>query len=211
MKISHSLLLATFGVALVARAAEASKPAGWPVEAPVVPPCCTELNGAPPLTARSLYQLDAEWTNDAGRTLHLASLRGQPVIAAMFFAQCEYACPMLVSDVERVRASLPVEVRARVRVLLVTFDTVRDTPEALHAYRARMKLDPAWTLLRGEPAAVQELAMLLGVKYKQDARGQFAHSNLMTVLNAEGEITHQRAGLQGDVSEVAQAVVLAAK
>ena len=53
--------------------------------------------------------------------------------------------------------------------------------------------------------------MLLGVKYKQDARGQFAHSNLMTVLNAEGEITHQRAGLQGDVSEVAQAVVLAAK
>jgi protein SCO1/2 len=47
------------------------------------------------------------------------------------------------------------------------------------------------------------------VKFKQDARGQFAHSNLLTVLNAEGEIAHQRAGLQGDVSELAQAVTRA--
>jgi protein SCO1/2 len=53
--------------------------------------------------------------------------------------------------------------------------------------------------------------MLLGVKFKQDARGQFAHSNLLTILNPDGEIVHQHAGLNGDISEAAKAVTLAAK
>lgn len=53
--------------------------------------------------------------------------------------------------------------------------------------------------------------MLLGVKFKRDANGQFSHSNLITVLNLEGEISHQRNGLMGDMSEAAKAVALAAK
>jgi protein SCO1/2 len=35
----------------------------------------------------------------------------------------------------------------------------------------------------------------LGVKFKKDARGQFAHSNLLTVLSPGGEIVHQQIGL----------------
>ena len=48
--------------------------------------------------------------------------------------------------------------------------------------------------------------MLLGVKYQKLAQGQFAHSNLITVLNAEGEITFQREGLKGDDSPVLRAI-----
>lgn len=136
----------------------------------------------------------------------LASLRGKPVVLAMFFAQCEYACPVLVHDIQRLRAALPGSIRDTAQFVLVSFDTARDTPAALKAYRERMSLDPNWTLLRGEPDAVQELAMLLGVKFKQDARGQFSHSNLFTILNGDGEIVHQHAGLKGDISEAAKAM-----
>ena len=188
----------------------ATVPAGGAVAGKTAP-CCDALAPAAPLTARSLYQLDAPWTDDAGRTVSLAALRGQPVVLAMFFASCEYACPVLVGDMQRLRAALPAAVRAQTRFVLVSFDTARDTPAALAAYRAGATLDAGWTLLRGEAAAVQELAMLLGVKYQQDTRGQFSHSNLLTVLNPEGEIVHQHPGLQGDLSEVAQAVVGAAK
>ncbi len=163
------------------------------------------------LPAKSLYQIDTTWTNDAGEAVTLASLRGHPVVLAMFFANCEYACPVLVSDMQRLRQQLPADVRESTRFVLVSFDPARDTPAALKAYRARSALDAGWTLLHGDSAAVQELAMLLGVKYKQDARGQFSHSNLITVLNREGEIAHQHAGLMGDVSEVAKAVVTVAK
>ena len=160
------------------------------------------------LSARSLYQLESTWTNDAGESLRLGSFRGRPVVVAMFFAHCEYACPMLVSDLQRLRNSLSVHAREQARFVLVTFDSERDTPAALKAYRERAALDGGWTLLHGDEGDVQELAMLLGVKYKKDQRGQFSHSNLITVLNAEGEIVHQRTGLMGDVSESAKAVAL---
>lgn len=199
------LLAAACGVAV---ASDAPKPA-----------CCVAhdtADGAPPdaaapLSARSIYQLDATWTDDAGHAVRLADFRGAPVVLTMFFASCEYACPMLVNDMRRLRESLPADVRERTRFVLVSFDTARDTPAALRAYRERMDLDAAWTLLHGDAAAVQELAMVLGVKYKEDARGQFSHSNLITVLDDAGEIAHQRTGLAGDVSAAAQATIVAAK
>jgi protein SCO1/2 len=58
-----------------------------------------------------------------------------------------------------------------------------------------------WTLLRGGSDDVLELAALLGVRYKQDAKGQFSHSNIITVLNADGEIVHQQIGLNQDIKE----------
>jgi protein SCO1/2 len=210
MKSSLVCLLALLSV-VSGRAADASaapsccaveKPAAKPAAAP----CCTEIAPAAPYSAKSLYQLDAKWTDDAGRTVGLGLHRGRPVIVAMFFASCEYACPVLVNDIRRLQKSLPEDLRRKAQVILVTFDVARDTPEALRAFRARMNLDDGWTLLRGDTMAVQDLAMLLGVKFKQDARGQFSHSNLFSVLNAEGQIAHQHAGLMGDVSEAAQAV-----
>jgi protein SCO1/2 len=178
---------------------------------PAVASCCDEIKPAAPLTARSLYQLDAKWTDDSGRTVALTAWRGRPVVLAMIFASCEYACPVLVQDIRRLREALPEEARARTQIVLVSFDVARDTPAALKAFRERMNLDANWTLLRGETMPVQDLAMLLGVKYKQDARGQFAHSNLFTVLNSEGEVIHQHAGLMGDISEAAKAVAQVAR
>ena len=81
----------------------------------------------------------------------------------------------------------------------------RDTPAALAAYRLTHAL-PAqnWTLLHGEPDDVLELAALLGLKFKEDANGQFAHANVITVLNAQGEIAHQEIGLNQDIQETAR-------
>jgi protein SCO1/2 len=213
MKIKTLLLTCTVLAANALRATEPAPPPCCP--APEVKPagaaCCVEEKPAAPLTARSIYQLDAKWTNDAGESVRLAGLRGKPVVLAMFFAQCEYACPVLVHDIKRLRAALPAQMRDETQFVLVSFDVARDTPAALKAYRERADLDQNWTLLRGDANAVQELAMLLGVKFKQDSRGQFSHSNLFTVLNRGGEVVHQHAGLKGDISEAAKAVTLAAK
>lgn len=190
----------------------AAAPCGAEKTVAAAPPsCCDEIKPATPFSARSLYQLDAKWTDDAGQAVTLATWRGRPVVLAMFFASCEYACPVLVHDIKRLRERLAPELRARTQVVLVTFDTMRDTPAALKAFRTRMELDAHWSLLTGPDDAVRELAMLLGVKYKQDARGQFAHSNLFTVLDPEGEIAHQHAGLMGDISPAAKVVAQAAR
>lgn len=173
----------------------------------VTPPCCRELTSSTPPTEQSLYQLDSIWRSDAGRKVRLEVLRGRPQVVAMFFTQCEFACPLLVNDMKRIEAALPESIRQQTDFLLVSFDSERDTPEVLRAYRSRLKLPmDRWTLLTGRPEDIRELAALLGVNYRQDPRGQFAHSNLITLLNAEGEVIAQQNGLNLAPDEMAQSL-----
>jgi len=162
-------------------------------------PCChKQLEAAAPLPDRSIYQVESKWSNDASNTVSLSSLRGKPQIVAMFFAQCQFTCPILVHSMKQIEAELPDNVRTNVGFLLVSFDSERDTPQALARYRQTHQLGPNWTLLKGNPDDVLELSALLGVKFKQDPSGNFAHSNLITLLNAEGEIAFQEIGINRD-------------
>lgn len=171
------------------------------------PACCAGQAPVPasvPVSERSLFQLESSWTDDANGRVRLQELGGRPLVLTMFFAKCEYACPVLVHDMKKVEAALPPGQRSRVRFVLVSFDTERDTPPVLAEYRRNHELPPNWTLLRGGADDVLELAALLGVKFKRDARGQFAHSNVMTVLDAGGEIRHQQVGLNQAPDETAR-------
>jgi len=186
-----------------ALAADKAKPSA----AEPKPPCCRALPLGKPPTDKSLYQLDSTWTSDVGREVKLGVLRGRVQVAAMFFAQCEYSCPIIVENMRAIETALPVALRDGVDFLLVSFDTERDTPAVLRAYRKKTKLAPAhWTLLRGGTDDVRELAALLGINYQRVARGQFAHSNVITVLNPEGEVAFQQAGLNKDSKETIAAI-----
>jgi protein SCO1/2 len=170
----------------------------------VLPPCCRPLAAQTNYTDKSLYLLDSTWTSDAGRKVKLGMLRGRPQVVVMFFASCQFTCPITVSDVQRIEASLPENLRTNVGFTLISFDSTRDTPAALKIYRVQRELsNQNWTLLRGEPDDVRELAALLGVIYREDASGSFAHSNVITVLNTEGEIVYQQPGLNLPPDEIA--------
>ena len=163
------------------------------------PYCSTNKVESGKITDKSIYQIETEWTSDFGKKMKLDRLRGKPQVIAMFFTSCEFACPVLVHDVRRIEAALPENLRTNVGFVLVTFDVQRDTVETLHAYREKLKLDSdRWLLLRGESEDIFELSALLGVKFKKDQRGQFAHSNIITILNPNGEIIHQQIGLNQD-------------
>ena len=178
--------------------------------APPVAVVPTQLDSGA-LPGKSVYQMDSTWSTDTGQAFKLVALRGRPQILAMFFTSCQNACPITVSDMKRIEAALPEATRARVGFTLVSFDPERDTIPALHAYRLRRDLDPTrWTLLRGEPADVTELAARIGMKYKYGARGQFSHSNIITVLSSDGEIVRQQIGLNQSIDETVAVVQLIA-
>lgn len=167
--------------------------------------CCAAMEAAT-FSKGSIYQSDVTFTDDTGRAVALGSLRGRPVVLDLFFASCGYACPLTVTDMLAIQERLPAELRSQAVFVLVSFDTVRDTIEVLAKYRAQRGLDSQWIVLRGDDDAVRELAALLGVKYKQEADGMFSHSNVITLLNREGEIVHQRQGLKGGIDEAAAAL-----
>jgi protein SCO1/2 len=160
-----------------------------------------------PLPADSLYQLTSEWEDPQGETSGLDLFRGHPVLIALFFGSCDSACPVLVHDLERLEASLPAAEREALRVLLVTLDPENDTAERLAAY-AREQGFPAarWRLLRGDPAAVRELAAVLGVRYRPIPGGQIQHSMRITLLDPQGVIAHQLDGPSPDPEPLASRI-----
>ena len=186
MKIGY-LMLASLS-ALVGYGADTSAtPAG-------VDDCCAVAMDTGPLSPDSLYQTEVSFTNDRGESFQLVELRGRPVVLTMFFASCSHACPMLVTVMQQIRAALPADLANPPVFVLVSFDVERDTPAALAYYRESRLLDDQWRLLHGDNDAVRELAALLGIKYQAEATGGFSHSNVISLLNAEGEVVHQRMG-----------------
>ena len=168
--------------------------------------CCVKVQSEKALSDNSLYQLDSTWTNDAAQAVRLVSLQGRPQVVTMFFSTCAFACPILINDMKRIETALPEHLRTNIGFVLISFDTDRDTPAALAAFRARHSLPSNWILLRGGSDDVLEIAALLGIKYKKDPRGDFAHSNVISLLENNGEIVLQQIGLNRDPQPIRSAV-----
>ena len=162
-----------------------------------------------PLPEASLYHLDAAWTSHREDAVAFADLRGRPVLLAMVYANCASACPLIVHDMKRVAEQLPPERAADVQFVLVSLDPTRDTPETMRRFADAHGLDDAWTLLRGDPADVQLLANVLGVRYREEPDGEFAHSNIISALDVHGEIAAQHEGLGTDAPALVAALAAA--
>ena len=164
----------------------------------------TDVTSKP--SGRSVYQLDSSWVEDNGRTLRLGALEGDMQLLALIYTTCTGACPVTVKSLQMFSRNMPGDIKGQVRFLLVTVDPETDTLPILREYRRDMKLDRRWKLLRGSAKDVRELAAVLGFNYEQIESGQFAHSNLVTVLDRQGEIVHQQNDLGSDTNAVVEAI-----
>ena len=163
--------------------------------------CCSDYEMGP-VSDNSIYQLNSQWTNQGGESVSLKSFKGKPVVLTMFYSSCTYACPLLVNDMLRMESSLSADKRNNYRFILVSIDPERDTPEKLKIYAKEHGLDLSrWTLLTGKSDDIMELAAMTGFKYKKDDKGNYSHSNLISLLNEKGEISHQQIGLNQDIAE----------
>ena len=138
-------------------------------------------------SSMSVYNLKAALIDQEGRTLGLDAFRGQPVIISMFYTSCATMCPLLINNLQRAERALPEDVRKATRVLLVSLDTARDTPERLKALAAERHIDTArWRLTGTSDASVRELAAVLNIRYRRMPGGEIAHSSVVTVLDRDG-------------------------
>lgn len=81
--------------------------------------------------------------------------------------------------------------------------TLSGIPQRLTDFAEENNLaEDKWTLLNGDQGDVLEIAALLGVKYKRISDTDFTHSNMISVLNKEGEIVHQRKKLQDQHGQI---------
>lgn len=170
---------------------EAAKVSGSPHDA-------HRAQGEPPASVpsgASLYQFHDMFTDQNGKQLMLHQLQGKYVVVAMFYATCTAICPRIAAEMLRLEKNLSPSQRANTRFLMISFDHERDNPANLQKFIMKMHLTDSFVLLTGKAESIREVAAALGVNYKKQSDGEFAHSSLFTLLSPEGEISLQHAGL----------------
>jgi len=120
-------------------------------------------------------------------------LRGQVVLMFFGFTHCPDICPATLARTVSSWKELSANEREQVRVVFVSFDSERDTPEHLREYLKFF--DPGVIGLTGSPDAVADMARRFGVVYMQEAVDQdnpqdylYAHSDFVYLLDREGRV-----------------------
>jgi protein SCO1/2 len=144
----------------------------------------------------SLYQLPLTLTTAPGMPMKLAALRGTPVIITMFYSQCTSVCPLLTAQLQRITQRLSPAGQRQIRVLMVSFDSIRDTPEALTAFEAEHHIAGGnWIVARASANDVRLLAAALGIQYRELSDHTFNHSAIISLADRDGVVRAQTADL----------------
>lgn len=150
----------------------------------------------------SVYNLKDKWKTHQSKEIQLSNFSGHPVLIAMVYTSCQHTCPMITQKVKQIRNSLPVDQQNKVFYVLASFDTKRDTPMVLAAYKKKQKLDDRWALITSNELGVRKLAGVLGVNYKKTPDGEFSHSNVVSLLDQNGVLLSKIERLNQDDSSL---------
>jgi protein SCO1/2 len=146
----------------------------------------------------SLYRLDIAMTDQDGHSFRLADRAGKPQLVSMFYASCQYTCPLIVEALKRNQNALPPQDRPKLDLLLVSFDSARDTPQRLKQVVTERHIDsPNWTLAHADESAIRTLAAALDFKYRKLPSGDYSHSSEIVLLSADGRILARTDQLDG--------------
>ena len=137
--------------------------------------------------ARPLESLFA-LTTHKGLRLAPEFVQGQPVAVVFGFAHCPDVCPTTLLDWSNVLAGLGAG-GDRLKVLFVSVDSARDTPEALKAYLA--SFDPRIVALTGSAAEIAGASRAFDAFYEKVTDGSgvtFDHSTKTYLVGRDGRL-----------------------
>ncbi|WP_116135630.1 SCO family protein [Trinickia diaoshuihuensis] len=152
-----------------------------------------------------LPDLAFKLTEDTGNNVTATAYRGQTTLVYFGYTHCPDVCPETMARLMQVLAKLPAHDASQVRILFISVDPARDTPQSLHAYVGAF--DAAHIRgLTGTDAQVESLAKRYRVAYqmeKRDPNGSYevTHSSAVYVFDRDG-----RARLLATSSDTADAI-----
>ncbi|MBQ0983326.1 SCO family protein [Streptomyces sp. F63] len=105
---------------------------------------------------------DLVLTDTSGRKYDLAKeTKGRPTLLYFGYTHCPDVCPLTMSNIAVAAKALPADQRKDLRVVFVTSDPERDTPERLGAWLRGQ--DPDFIGLTGDFDAIQAAARSVGI------------------------------------------------
>jgi protein SCO1/2 len=131
---------------------------------------------------------DFRLTDHTGADAALSDFHGTPVLLFFGFTNCPDVCPLTLQRLDRILQSVDADTTA-VRVLLVTVDPERDTPEQLARYVSRF--GGYVTGLTGDSATLADVRRAYGVyagEHPTDPRMAMTHTPAVFGIDAAGQL-----------------------
>lgn len=139
-------------------------------------------------------RLGGEFTlkDQHGNTVTLAALNGRVVLLAFGFTHCPDICPVTAANMARVLSQRK-EKRSRLRMVFVTVDPERDTPQRLKVYLEYFH--PGIMGLTGSLEHVEDMAQAFLAAFKKQQVASAAgylvgHSSLYYLLDQQGRVRY---------------------
>lgn len=136
--------------------------------------------------SRTLPELDLVDQN--GQAFAVDQLKDRWSLLFFGYTFCPDICPATLADLRQLRSKLPEEARANLRVVLVSVDPHRDTPEQLKKYLNYFDAD--FLGLTGEQDSIQKLANAVSIPYipadTSEENYTVNHSGNLVILGPDG-------------------------
>jgi protein SCO1/2 len=131
-------------------------------------------------------------TDQAGKPLSSTSLKGKVLLVSFIFTTCNGSCPATTHRMGLVQRELQARGLLkgdRVRLVSITLDPQRDTPEVLRGYMRLYDADPAsWSFLTGPPDEVAKVVAAWKMWARPAANGQLDHPSRVFLVDRGGDI-----------------------
>jgi protein SCO1 len=108
-------------------------------------------------------------------------VKGRVVLINFMFTTCGSICPRATENLVRVAAGLGDRLERDVRMISLTVDPERDTPQVLKKYASKFSTPPGWYFLTGPEKDITEVRIRLGVN--RDGNDKMDHTGLIVFGN----------------------------
>ena len=134
------------------------------------------------------------------RRVSLGDFRGRPVLLTFAFGHCETVCPTVVGDLMAARRAAG---RDDVRLVVITIDPWRDTPDRLPSLATHWGLRVDDRILSGTVEDVQAALDALGVaRARNETTGVVDHPATVMLLDERGTMAWRLDGWWGAVDSL---------
>ncbi len=128
---------------------------------------------------------DFSMTDSHGHPFNSRTLTGKAWVADFIYTNCPAACPMMTAKMHNVAKQIRDD--DNIRLVSISVDPARDTPQALEAFAARYGgPTKQWLFLTGTPATIHEVAY--NTFHVGDIIGKIEHSTKFVLVDKKQHI-----------------------
>jgi protein SCO1/2 len=128
----------------------------------------------------------------SGDKLSSVDLKGKILLVGFIFTTCNGTCPATTHRMSQIQDEFKTRgffKNDRVRLLSISLDPTRDTPEVLRGYMKLYDANPElWTFLTGQADQVAGVVKSWGMWAKPAANGQLDHPSRIFLVDSQNRI-----------------------